>query len=224
MRWIFLTLLLLNALFAVVEWSSRVDKREVLNKPYKAVEEGRLTMLGESGYLQGGERLLVAESSVEPLCLLLGPLDDKVKARKLLSLFQAEGIRADLVPQSIVKAPNYWVYLAPFDSRASAVVKLKELRTAKVDSYLITQGELANGVSLGVFENIDSARRMSKRRKGQGYDAKVSEISKSEYEYWVAILEEYTEDLDYDLTKIVDELEESFEKRQIFCKSVASEK
>ena len=224
MRWIFLTLLLLNALFAVVEWSSRIDKREMFDKPYKAVEEGRLAMLGESGHLQGGEPLLVAEIMVEPLCLLLGPLDAEVKATKLLALFQGRGIKADLVSQSIVKAPNYWVYLAPFDSRASAVVKLKELRAVKVDSYLITQGELANGISLGVFENIDSARRMSNRRRGQGYDAKVSEIGRSEYEYWVAILEEYTEKLDHDVTKIVGELEEPFEKRQIFCKSVASAK
>jgi len=224
-RWIFLTLLLLNVLFAVVEWSSRLDKYELLDKPYRIVEGGvRLTMLGESKVLQEVGGSSGGMGAIEPLCLLLGPLDSKEEATQLLSLFQQEDLKVELVAQPIKKAPNYWVYLAPFENRKAAIVKLKELQSAKVDSYLITQGELANGISLGVFENIDSARRMSKRRKGQGYDVKVSELGKSEFEYWIAILEEYTEELDLEVTKIASKLEESLEKRQIFCKSVASEK
>ena len=225
MRWIFLTLLLLNVLFAVVEWSSRLDKYEVQNMPYRIIEGGvRLTMLGEPKALQGDKDLLAEIEVAEPLCLLLGPLDNKGEATELLSLFQRKEVKAELVAQSIKKAPNYWVYLAPFDNRRAAITRLKELQSAKVDSYLITQGELANGISLGVFENIDSARRMSERRKGQGYDVKVSELGKSDFEYWVAILEEYAEELDFEVAKIASKFEESFEKRQIFCKSVASEK
>ncbi len=225
MRWIFLTLILLNVLFAVAEWLSRVDKDEALNRPYRIQGgQGQLTMLRESKGLKSEGGVENKRGVDEPLCLLLGPLDDRVKADQILSVFQDRNVKAELVAQSLVKAPNYWVYLAPFESRKAAISKLRELQSAKVDSYLITQGELANGISLGVFENIDSARRMEKRRKNQGYDVKVSELGKKEFEYWVAILEEYSEDLDVDVTKIMKKLEVSFEKRQIFCKSVASEK
>ena len=104
------------------------------------------------------------------------------------------------------------------------MIKLRELKKSKVDSYLITQGELANGISLGVFENIDSARRMLDRRLGQGYQAKVTELGKQDFEYWVAIEGGYTVDLDIKVTEIVDKLKMMYGKRQISCKSVASEK
>ena len=225
MRWIFLTLLLLNALFAAMEWSSQSERREILDKPYQVIGGGeRLTLLRESGGFGEAGVVPGAQPEIDSLCLLLGPLKGEVKAVQLLSAFQDKSIKAELVTQDIVKAPNYWVYLAPFDSRKAAITKLRELQSVKVDSYLITQGELANGISLGVFENIDSARRMSKRRIGQGYDVKIAELDKKEFEYWVAVMEGYTEELDVEVSKLIRKLEMSFEKRQIFCKSVASEK
>jgi len=224
-RWIFLTLLLLNSLFAGIEWSSKADKRAAFDKSYRVVEGGEsLMLLSES--VGGAARTVVRGGDVKAdrLCMLLGPLDSKLNASKLLEAVQGGRVDSVLVAQAIVKAPNYWVYLAPFDSRKSALNKLKELQSVKVDSYLITQGELANGISLGVFENIDSARRMSKRRKSQGYDVKITELGKEDFEYWVAVMEEYTEGLDAEVSKIMNILDMSFEKRQIFCKSVASEK
>ena len=225
MRWIFLTLLLLNSLFAAVEWSSKADARGVLDKSYRFIEGGeRLVLLRELGGPMAAGDIVTPEREVDRLCLLLGPMEGKAKAIQLIDIFKLRGVGVELVAQEITKAPNYWVYLAPFESRKAAVKRLKELRNAKVDSYLITQGDLANGISLGVFENIDSARRMSKRRRNQGYDVKVTELGKKEFEYWVAVMKEYTEDLDAEVSEIMNELELLFEKRQIFCKSVASEK
>ena len=225
MRWIFLTLLLLNSLFAAIEWSSKADKREILDKPYQVVDGGeRLTLLRGEAALHGVDVVSDNRSEVDRLCLLLGPLEVEEKASRLLEIFKVADVKVELVTQTLAKAPNYWVYLSPFDSRKAALNKLKKLQSAKVDSYLITQGELANGISLGVFENIDSARRMAERRRNQGYDVKVTELGKKDFEYWVAVMEEYTEGLDVKVSKIINKSEMSFEKRQIFCKSVASVK
>ena len=225
MRWIFLTLILVNSLFAAVEWSVKADKRENLNKSYLVINGGKnLVLLSEGVPLSDGEVVSGSPAKADRLCLLLGPVERETRAVKLLDVFQLEGVKTELVRQVITKAPNYWVYLAPFDSRKAAMRKLREMQVVKVDSYLITQGELANGISLGVFENIDSARRMSKRRKGQGYDVQVTELGREESEFWVAIMEEYTEGLDAKVSQIMDKVEMSFEKRQILCKSVASEK
>lgn len=225
MRWIFLTLLLLNCLFAAVEWSSKVNARGVLDKSYQFIEGGeRLALLREFSEPVNAGDIATSKGKLNRLCMLLGPMEDKTKATQLIDVFKSRGVGVELVAQEITKAPNYWVYLAPFESRKAAVKRLKELQGAKVDSYLITQGDLANGISLGVFENIDSARRMSKRRRNQGYDVKVTELGKKEFEYWVAIMKEYTEELDTEVSEMMNELDLLFEKRQIFCKSVASEK
>jgi hypothetical protein len=224
-RWIFLTLLLLNSLFAAVEWSAKIDASGVLNKSYQIIQGGdRLGLLRELGSQVDAGKVTASKGGVDRLCMLLGPMVDKAKALQLINVFKLRSVDVELVAQGITKAPNYWVYLAPFESRKAAVKKLKEMQGAKVDSYLITQGDLANGISLGVFENIDSARRMSGRRRNQGYDVKITELGKKEYEYWVAIMKEYTEELDAEVSEIMNELELLFEKRQIYCKSVASEK
>lgn len=224
MRWIFLTLALLNALFAALELYAGVGGKGKEGDRYQVVEgSGRLLLLSELDISHSG----VASpdvTSVEQLCLLAGPLGDSGDAKRLIGELEGLGVAAEVVVQSITKAPNYWVYLEPYETRKAAIAKLKALQLAKVDSYLITQGELANGISLGVFENIDSARRMLERRQGQGYDVKVRELGKKNYEYWVSVAGGYTADLDKKVTKIMDELEMSFGKRQIFCKSVASEK
>jgi len=224
-RWIFLTLLLLNSLFAAIEWSSKAGKREIIDKPYRVVDGGgRLILLRSAAEQYSVDVVSDNRSDVDRLCLLLGPIEVEEKASRLLDIFKLADVKVELVTQTLAKAPNYWVYLAPFDSRKAALNKLKKLQSAKVDSYLITQGELANGISLGVFENIDSARRMAERRRNQGYDVEVTELGRKDFEYWVAVMEEYTEGLDVKVSKIINKSEMSFEKRQIFCKSVASVK
>ncbi|WP_250656522.1 SPOR domain-containing protein [Alkalimarinus coralli] len=224
MRWIFLTLLLLNALFALLEWSASLGGRETDGEGYRAAAGIQvLALLGESaGGGSIGKRL--AGDANDQLCLLIGPLADRGKAKFALESMQRTGIKAEMITQTTVRAPNYWVYLQPYESRKAAISKLRELQESKVDSYLITQGELANGISLGVFENIDSARRMLERRQGQGYSPKVKELGKKGFEYWLATEDAYTPELDQKIAKTLEELKMSPGKRQIFCKSVASEK
>lgn len=223
MRWIFMTLVLLNVLFAALEWSTGVGGRSDEGLRYSVVEGGsRLQLLSELNELQSKAVVDGLEGS-GGLCLLAGPLAARRDAKLLIAELRNVDVSADIVVQSIDKAPNYWVYLEPYDTRKAAIAKLKALQAAKVDSYLITQGELANGISLGVFENIDSARRMLERRQGQGYDVKVKELGKKDYEYWVSVAGGFSADLDKKITKIMGKLEMSFGKRQIFCKSVASE-
>ena len=223
MRWIFLTLVLLNMLFAALELYAGIGGQDGEASRYNVVAGGaRLLLLSELDSPGSGVIASSSESG-EQLCLLAGPLIERADARQLVAGLQRLDVGAEIVVQSITKAPNYWVYLEPYETRKAAIEKLKALQLAKVDSYLITQGELANGISLGVFENIDSARRMLERRQGQGYDVKVRELGKKNYEYWVSVAGGYTADLDKKVTKIMDELEMSFGKRQIFCKSVASE-
>ena len=223
MRWIFLTLVLLNMLFAALELYSGIGGRESESVHYNVLEGGaRLLLLSE---LDGSHVRAVTPNSEnsEQLCLLAGPLIERGDAKRLIDALQRLDVPAEVVVQTITKAPNYWVYLEPYETRKAAIAKLKALQLAKVDSYLITQGELANGISLGVFENIDSARRMLERRQGQGYEVKIRELGKKNFEYWVSVEGGYSTELDKKVTKTMAELEMSIGKRQIFCKSVASE-
>ena len=57
----------------------------------------------------------------------------------------------------------------------------------KIDSYIITQGELAEGVSLGLFRNKSSASGLRKKVESFDIPAEIKTMHKSKREYWVEI-------------------------------------
>ena len=219
MRWIFLTLVLLNVLFILLEVSEGLD-RDKRQESYLAESvHGRLLLLGESSplFASGGS------DNIDSLCMLVGPLNSALAAKRLMKELEVPPLRVQVINQPVIKAPNYWVYLPPYENRKTAITKLKSLQAAKVDSYLITQGELANGISLGVFENIDSARKLLERRERQGYNAKIKELGKKDFNHWVFVEGDNAVELRVKVSKTIEEVKNSIGMRQISCKSVASE-
>ncbi|WP_238384938.1 hypothetical protein [Hahella chejuensis] len=161
-------------------------------------------------------------SKGERLCLLMGPFEGDAQAQSLKIALEKRDVESVAFPKNISLAPEYWVYLEPVESRKTAIIKLRELQVRKIDSYLISQGELRNGISLGLFKNVDSANRLLKQRISEGYDAKIKEVPKERLEYWVATKEEANLQTVARVDKVLDERNLNTNKRQIFCKSIAS--
>ena len=67
-------------------------------------------------------------------------------------------------------AGSYRVYLPPFENRDEAVAKLDEIRGRGVrDIAVIGDGELANGISFGVFRDADNMHRRVAELDRLGY-------------------------------------------------------
>ena len=57
-------------------------------------------------------------------------------------------------------ADGHWIYLPPFENRRQADAKLQEIRALGVrDVAVIPDGDLANGISFGIYKNADNANR-----------------------------------------------------------------
>jgi hypothetical protein len=82
------------------------------------------------------------------------------------------------------------VYLPPLGSRQASLRQLRELQARKIDSYIITQGDLANGISLGIFPREDSAKSVIQRLRDAGYEAEFRALPRSHRRYWVRIAPE----------------------------------
>ncbi|MNE68159.1 Sporulation related domain protein [compost metagenome] len=85
---------------------------------------------------------------------------------------------------------DYWVYLPPLGSRQASLRQLRELQARKIDSYIITQGDLANGISLGIFPREESAKSVIQRLRDAGYEAQFRVLPRSHRRYWVRIAPE----------------------------------
>ncbi|WLQ13780.1 hypothetical protein O5O45_29065 [Hahella aquimaris] len=234
MRWIFISLLMLNGLVFAVQWLE-LQKREGLEEARNRValsetDANRLTLLSEVDVKE--ERAVVdlgiekrsetLASKDEKFCLLMGPFEEDAQAQGLRMALAKRSVESVVFPKNISLAPEYWVYLEPMESRKTAIIKLRELQVRKIDSYLISQGELRNGISLGLFKNVDSANRLLKQRISEGYDAKIKEVPKERLEYWVATKDEANLQTVARVDRVLNERNLNTNKRQIFCKSIAS--
>lgn len=120
-------------------------------------------------------------------CIALGPFADSESVdqiqQRLFSIGIASRERADQNMQAI----DHWVHIPPLPSRDSAIRLLRELQAQNIDSFVITQGELANGISLGLFSKESSANAVSRRLIAAGYNAEIKPLSRVPEQWWLEL-------------------------------------
>lgn len=184
MRWVFLFLLMLNAVYFV--WHQQqvplVGKELPPVQAYREIG-GSIRLLSE----ESGLARQSSSASNEGACLLFGPFErDEVAAnlrQRLLSL----DIASRVVEKESDAGADFAVYLSPLASRSAAIRQLRELQARKIDSYLITQGPNTNGLSLGIFPRRESADAIAQRLRQAGYYPVIEEITRAQREFWVEV-------------------------------------
>lgn len=124
-------------------------------------------------------------SRQSPLCWAVGPYPVELDAKHLYARMLAMDIPAKVESQSVVIKEEFWVYLEPMANRKQAMRKLKELQKRKVDSFVITEGELENGISLGLFGQKESVDRLLAKLKEKNITASVKPLKRTRNQYWV---------------------------------------
>lgn len=191
MRWILLLLLLLNAFYYV--WHQQqapLRAKEVA--PADAYQAARkdIRLLSEADAPRSrGDSSVSADVAVPEaaVCLFLGSFEDEARARVVEQRLLSLDIQADVRSVDAAAGVEYWVYLPPLASRQASLRQLRELQARRIDSYIITQGELANGISLGIFPRNDSANSVMQRLRNVGYEPQIRELSRAHRSFWVRV-------------------------------------
>jgi len=92
--------------------------------------------------------------------------------------------------QEQVKEPGsstWWVYLPAFKDEETARPVLKQLQEKKIDSYYMRTGDLAGGISLGVFSRRDSAVGVQESLKKKGYATDLKEIQRMDTRFQIVL-------------------------------------
>lgn len=121
----------------------------------------------------------------DALCWAVGPYPVELDAKHLYARMLAMDMPARVESQSVVIKEEFWVYLSPLANRKQAMRKLKELQKRKIDSFVITEGELENGISLGLFGKQDSVDRLLTKLKEKNIAAKVRPLTRTRDQFWV---------------------------------------
>lgn len=210
LRWVVLVLLLCNGIYFA--WHHYLAPSTVAEALSVVEPQGqRVVLLAEGGgarvavsrpsasapanaavaatAIQAGAQPLTAGAAPEvpaaPICHMIGPFREKVSARQVRDRLLAVPFKVNLYQINVPAKPVFWVYLGPMRSRQEALDQHRQLLGKNVESFIITEGPLLNGVSLGFFTREESAQTLLRQRREQGYDAKLREVARTSPEMWI---------------------------------------
>ncbi len=204
MRWLFLLLLILNVTQFVwynrplpgASTELRLGAAQVAAAPQKELKLLAEAEAPAKALAAGGG---LAADKAAPSCLLLGGFESVERTRLLEQRLLSLDIAARVVSTDASLGSDHWVYIPPLASQQASLRQLRELQARKIDGYLITEGELANGILLGVFPQLDSAAGVAEKLRAAGYEPQVRELPRIYQEYWVRIAEKSQRLVDGDL-------------------------
>lgn len=137
---------------------------------------------------------------VKTICYTYGPIPNLKESRLLSEWLNDRGILYNERQTDEKGRQLFWVYLAPRESRASAVAAMDDLRQKGVtDMRLIREGDLSNAISLGLFSSQASINRRLNEIKAKGYQSVVIPYSGGNKIHWfdVSVVKDsdYVDDL-----------------------------
>lgn len=194
MRWVFFLLVLLNiGLFA---WQQRLapelnSELSLLPKPDRSGQAATLKLLAEAQPQLSPSRAApqsptVAVAAPEE-CVVLGGFDAAERAHELEQRLLSLDVVARVISRDAAFGADHWVYIPPLASSQASLRQLRELQARGIDSYLITEGELANGILLGVFPRLEAAVAVADKLRLAGYEPQVRELPRVYQQYWVRV-------------------------------------
>ena len=180
MRYLLLSLLLLNLLYAL--WQLQGQPAPVIP----------LADSMRSDTSVGSSSASSRDSFAEPrgsaaLCVTLGRFAAVTDAGLLRQRLLVLDIDSRVLERDTVVGAEYWLVLPVVGGERHAVIQLSALQEQGIDSFLITRGELAGNLSLGVFVQEDNARARQEQLSGLGQDVRLHALSKRAPEFVVEV-------------------------------------
>lgn len=188
MRWVFLSLVCFNLLVMVWFWREQANT----NGSYTAVQKESLAGKGlvllselDAQQIKYKEKKTTVSNGDEQRCYSVGPLKDEDDAKYLGVRAEALGFESEIRSLATGGSVENWVHIPPLPNRQQSLQLLRELQGRGIDSYIITQGELAEGISLGLFKNQASAKKLTQKMRAMGYKVIIKEVLRGEKELWL---------------------------------------
>ncbi len=132
--------------------------------------------------VKSSKRAKVSQSA--GACLLLGPFSSKGKLSQVSDWMRSNSQSVSSLMRSR-KERIYQVYHAPLASMLAAKRRLAELKARRIDGFVVRSGEIAQGISLGAFQELSGANKMIRRLKKKGVDASYREQNPLRKRHWL---------------------------------------
>lgn len=127
----------------------------------------------------------VVAPAAKPVCASIGPFANAAAAKATRGYLQGLG-KVDSHQQTGQQRVGYWVLVPPQASRAAAESIAAQLKAKGIKDYwIVSKGEVKNGISLGVFSQKDNADAFIKRARAKGFTVELREKTKPVEQLWL---------------------------------------
>lgn len=186
-KWIALGGITANLILAFWSWSVRPEAlgsasstgsslgQVILLKELSADEQSRLalslqTEQARDRALQNFQEIDIAEASLSEGGCHIYTLPNRERLQLFVSRVQAL-VPGAYVGEELEQQPGAtMLYIAPEPSFRLAQIELNELRAAGVDGFIIADGEMENGISVGVFNSETNIQQRTNQLEVLGYE------------------------------------------------------
>ncbi|TGG90153.1 SPOR domain-containing protein [Natronospirillum operosum] len=191
MRWIAISLLLINAALAAgyLYLAPPAPQPEASGGALPTLEFGNLRSDRGDGLVDVPTLTTLNGSgdSSAPQCAFVGSFGDSDRAVAAQRRLAALEIEAAVTAVEVPDEPLWWVHLPPADTAAEAERRLRQLNDQQVESFLVSQGEFQHAISLGYFRSRNNAVTLRDRLQDDDVDARVREIQRYRDSYWLVV-------------------------------------
>ena len=168
--------------------------RDPVHQPLPALERGvsGLTLLRETerSTLPAAAELEAAPEPLAdmPLCLSIGPFETPADLRASMGRLMPQVGRIQFRELPATALRGYRVFLPAAASRADALASARALAARGLrDYYVVTAGDQQNTVSLGLFRDLENAKRRQVEVAALGYTATVEARTEQVPQWWIDI-------------------------------------
>lgn len=179
MRVIVLVLVLANLVYASWYWTMERPLR------LQQVQPGNLSSTAVVEADQGLSLLSEIEHPrlrYRDVCFELSGFADNERRTVLLERFRQAGLEARGSEREVVEESRHWVLLPPELVAEEEDILLTRLQENNIDSYLISGGELDQGISLGIFTDRERAENLSESLLAMNFSPEIREIERTRSE------------------------------------------
>lgn len=199
MRWLALLLLLANVLLAVVLWSGgawqalfRAQAASAPPRPAAWLRADTLTLLVESDRVTERARLEPAAGGLPALgerCVRIGPFATTAALEPLRQRLAALGVTvlAGRSEQAAAAGAAGGVIVRLLDIPTPSVAErtVAELQALDIEAFVISEGQHAPGVSLGLFPTEALARSRIDEADALGFPSAASPVAGTRVLHWL---------------------------------------
>lgn len=189
MRAIFITLLLANiVIFGWYQYRGTNEAPPSVTTPLSSgVSLGNLRLAKVSVPAVAVSVATPDPVSIPPVCIQVGAFAAEGDATQAQARLAALDITSKMTLQQKQVIKDYWVYLEPYPTFQDAKNQLAELNLKGVDSFIFTEGDIKNGLSLGVYSKRDNAASIFKKIEELGYTPRILESFQEMNAYYLLL-------------------------------------